>query len=245
MLRIATAVAALAALLGPSVAARAGAPPAGSGAPLAKVIDCSVTTTARSATFYGRMDTMPGASRLAIRFVILERLGPDDVFTKVDLPTLRQWHASQAGVKHFGWKQTVDNLHLGAAYKARVQYRWLSPAGAVIAAETRETPVCRGPLPNIALGELGSLPGPTTDTTTYRIDVKNTGKTDADNVDVSLSVDKAMLDTVTVDHLAAGESRTISLTGPACQRQVQVIADPSNSIGERSEADNTQLFACP
>jgi hypothetical protein len=244
MLRIAIAAAALAALSGGTVAAaRTGDPPAG---PVAKVLDCSVATAARSATFYARMDTLPGAAKLAIRFVLLERLGgSDQPFTKVDLPALRLWHVSQPGVKHFGWKQTVANLHVGGAYKARVQYRWLSPDGVVIATQTRETPACRGPLPNIALGALSSREGPTADTTIYRIEVENNGKADADQVDVSLSVDGAVLDTVTVDHLAAGESGIVSFTGPLCRRQVGVTADPSNSIGERSEDDNTQLFDCP
>ena len=242
MLRFATAAAGLAALFGGTVAARAGDTP---GAPLAKLIDCTVTTTARSATFYARMDTVPGASKLAIRFVLLERLGRDEVFTKLDLPTLRQWHVSQAGVQRFGWRQTVDNLHVGGAYKARVQYRWLSATGAALSTQTRETPICRGPLPNLALGGLSSSEGPTADTTVYTVDVLNDGKADADYVDVSVSVDKAVLDTVTVDHLAAGESRTITLTGPSCRREVSVTADPSNLVGERSEADNAQLFACP
>jgi hypothetical protein len=191
------------------------------------------------------MDTVPGASKLAIRFTLLERLGHAEVFTKLDLPALRQWHLSQAGVQRFGWKQTVDNLRAGGAYKARVQYRWLSASGAVIDLQTRDTPVCRGPLPNIAVGDLTARAGPTPDTTTYEVKIGNDGKADADGVEVSLSVDDAVLDTATVDQLAAGETRTVSFTGPPCRQGVSVIADPSNSIGERSEDDNTRLFACP
>jgi hypothetical protein len=243
MLRIATAAAVLAALSGGTVAAaRGGDPPI---VPVAKVLDCSVAAPARSATFYARMDTLPGTAKLAIRFALLERLGGDEAFTKVDVPALRQWHASQAGVKHFGWKQTVANLQVGGAYKARVQYRWLSADGVTIATQTRDTPACRGPLPNLALGALSSGEGPTADTATYRVEVENTGKGDADQVDVSLSVDGAVLDTVTVDHLGAGESGIVSFTGPLCRRQVRATADPSNSIGERSEDDNTQLYDCP
>jgi hypothetical protein len=244
MLRVTTAAAALSALLGGAVAAHGDTPPSAGGL-VAKVIDCSVTDPTRSATFYARMDTVPGASKLAIRFTLLERLGRAEVFTKLDLPALRQWHVSQAGVQRFGWKQTVDNLHAGGAYKARVQYRWLSATAAVIDTQTRDTPVCRGPLPNIAVGELTAREGPTPDTTTYQVAILNDGKADADGVDVSLSVDHAVLDTATVDHLAAGESRTVSFTGPTCRQEVSVTADPSNLIGERSEDDNTRLFACP
>jgi hypothetical protein len=246
MLRIVTIAAALTALLGASVAARAADPPAGAAAPVAKVLACDVGASAdRAAAFYGRMDTTAGASKLALRFVLLERLGVGDTWNKLDLPALRQWHISQAGVKRYGWKQTVDHLRLGGAYKARIQYRWLSASGAVLDSETHDTPVCRGPVPNLALGQLTTKPGPTADTWTYGIEVQNTGKSDADDVDVSLNVDHAMLDTVTLDKLAAGEVRIVSFNGPACRREVSAKVDPGNSIGERFEDDNSQVFSCP
>jgi hypothetical protein len=245
MRRVATISAAVLALSGGAAAARAADSPANGGPLVAKVVSCDVTSADRSATFYGRMDTVPGASKLALRFQLLERLGRGETWDKLELPALRQWHTSQAGVKRFGWKQTVDNLHVGGAYKARVQYRWLSASGAVIDTQSRVTPVCRGPLPNIMVGDLTVKPGPTADTRTYRVPIQNTGKVDADQVDVSLSVDKAVLDTLTLNHLAAGDVRTVTFTGPACRRAVRVKADPGNSIGESIEDDNSQLFACP
>jgi hypothetical protein len=246
MLRIVAIAAALSALLGVAVAARAADPPAGGAAPVAKVVACDVASlTDRAAAFYGRMDTIPGASKLALRFVLLERLGRDPAWNKLDLAALRPWHTSQAGVKRFGWKQTVDNLRLGGAYKARIQYRWFSASGVVLDNQTRDTPVCKGPLPNLALGQLTMNPGPTADTRTYLIEVQNTDKTDTDQVDVSLSVDRAMLDTVTLDHLAAGDVRVVSFNGPACRKEVSAEVDPGNSIGERSEDDNSQVFSCP
>ncbi|HEX4734884.1 MAG TPA: CARDB domain-containing protein [Thermoleophilaceae bacterium] len=213
--------------------------------PVARVVACDMSSANRSATFYARMDTVPGASKMQLRFQLLERLGRDDTWSKLDVPALRQWHTSQAGVKRYGWKQTVDALRVGGAYKAHVQYRWLSATGAVVASDTHDTPVCRGLLPNIAVGGLAVKPGPTADTSVYRVTVSNTGKIAATNVDVSLSVDRAILDTVTVSQLAAGESRTVSFTGPSCRRAVRVKADPDNSIGETLETDNSQLYGCP
>jgi hypothetical protein len=245
MLRIVVIAAALTALLAGAVAARAADPSAGGAAPVAKVVACDVgAITDRSAAFYGRLDTIPGASKLALRFTLLERLGSDNAWDKLDLPALRQWHTSQAGVQRYGWKQTVDNLHLGGAYKARIQYRWLSASGAVLDSQTHDTPICKGPMPNLALGQLTTKPGPTADTRVYRVEVQNTGKTDADGVDVSLSVDRAVLDTVTLDHLAAGDVEVVSFNGPACRREVGVKVDPFNSIGERFEDDNSQTFSC-
>src|SRR3954452_10941795 len=112
MRRIAMLTCAFAALPAVSLAAhRAGVPV--SAGPVAKVVSCDVTSSDRQATFYARMETIPGASKMQLRFQLLERLGRDETFSKVDLPTLKQWQTSKPGVKRFGWKQTVDNLHIG------------------------------------------------------------------------------------------------------------------------------------
>lgn len=244
MLRIATVLAALAAFPAAGFAAPAPDWPV-STMPVAKLVVCDVTSLNRTATFYARMDTIANASKMQIRFQLLERLGRDDTWSRLDVPALRQWHTSQTGVKRFGWKQTVDALRLGGAYKSRVQYRWVTAGGGVLDTESRDTPVCRGPLPNITVGDITSKPGPAADTTMYRVDISNRGKVDADNVDVSLNVDKAILDTATISHLAAGETRTVSFTGPTCRRALRVKADPNNTIGESLEDDNSVLLPCP
>jgi hypothetical protein len=244
MRRLATVIAVLVAFPAAALASSRGDTPAPPSA-VARMVACDMTSPTRSASFYARMETVPGASKLQLRFQLLERLGRDDTWSKLDVPALRGWHTSQPGVKRFGWKQTVDALRVGGAYKARVQYRWLSAAGAVVSSDSHDTPVCRGLLPNIAVGTLTVKPGPTGDTRVYRVIVSNTGKIAASNVDVSLSVDRAILDTVTVSQLAVGESRTVSFTGPNCRRSVRVKADPDNSIGETLETDNSQLYSCP
>jgi CARDB len=218
----------------------------GNGVPpttVAKLVACDVASADRAATFYARMQAIPGSARMQIRFQLRERLGRD-AWTKLDVPALREWHTSQAGVKRFGWKQTVDALRPGGAYKARVQYRWLSAAGGVLASQSHDTPVCRGPLPNLAVSDLTVKPGPTPDTRSYGVVIANTGKLGADDVAVSFSVDKAVLDTITLKHVAAGETRTVTFTGPVCRHAVGVTADPANAIGESLENDNSQLFSC-
>src|SRR3954454_22838254 len=109
MLRIVAILAALAAFPAASLAARRADPPA-TGSPVAKVVACDVTSSDRAATFYARMDSIPGAAKMQIRFLLQERLGRDDSWSRLDVPALRQWHTSQAGVKRVGWKQTVDAL---------------------------------------------------------------------------------------------------------------------------------------
>src|SRR3954452_17693981 len=171
MLSIATVLAALAAFPAASFAARPLDTPPGP-VLVAKVVACDVTSSDRSATYYARMDTVPAAAKLQIRFQLFERLGRDQAWNKLDVPALRQWHTSQAGVKRFGWKQTVDALRMGGAYKARVQYRWLTASGTALDTASRDTPVCRGPMPNIAVGDLSAQDGPTADTRTYQVTIQ-------------------------------------------------------------------------
>jgi len=214
-------------------------------APVARVVGCDLSGSDRSAVFYGRMDGIPGSTKMAMRFTLLERLGRGS-WTKVDVPALRQWHRAALGVKSFGYKQTVDNLRSGAAYKARVVYRWSTAAGISVDSASKDTGVCRsGGLPELTVAGLTVKTGPTDDTRVYRVTVANDGRTDADDVEVLLRVDRALLDTVTIDELEAGESRTITFVGPACESGVRVEVDPDNSVGERREADNSELFDCP
>lgn len=242
MRRIVVLTCALAALTGGSLA-HASTRAVGTG-PGAKLVECDVAGSDRSATFYGRMEGIDGASRMAIRFTLFERLGKGEAWSKVDVPTLRDWHRSVPGVTTFGYKQTVDHLRAGGAYKARISYRWTDADGTLVQSETRETPVCRGPLPNLLLTDFVIHRGPTSDTRVYRVTLENNGKAVADGINVLLTVDKAVLDAVRVKALQPGDSRTASFTGPACNHAVRVRIDPDNVIGELLEGDNTQLFPC-
>lgn len=245
MLRIAAIALVLLALPASAVAARRIEAPATPSGIVARVAACDVGPGERSATFYARMESISGAARLAVRFQLLERLGRDDDWTRVDVPALRGWRASQLGVKRFGWRQSVENLNQGGAYKARVHYRWAGAGGGIVETATKDTPVCRGPLPNLALGAVSVRRGPTDDTRVYRVEVANTSKFDVDDLDVSLAVDRAMLDMVTVTALGAGDTRTVSFTGPVCRREITADVDPDNTIGERSEDDNSRSAPCP
>lgn len=242
MRRIAIFTCALAALAGGS-SADARTQPVGAG-PGARLVDCDVAGSERSATFYGRMENVDGAVRMAIRFSLYERLGKEQEWSKVDVPAMRDWHRSLPGVRTFGYKQTIDHLRAGGAYKARISYRWTDAAGTLVQSETRETPVCRGPLPNLLVSDFVVRRGPTADTRVYRVTLENNGKAIADGINVVLTVDKAVLDTLRVKAVAPGESRTVSFTGPACSHAARVRIDPDNVIGELLEADNSVPLAC-
>jgi CARDB len=246
MRRITVTVVACAAMLAGVVAARAADTPAAGLLPVTtKLGSCDMSGSDRSAVFLARMDAIPGATRMSMRFQLFEKLGRGAGWDKLDVPALRGWHRSLPGVKTFSYKQTVDALRVGGAYKARVQFHWNTAAGALVDSETRDTPVCRGLLPNLAIGGLDSRSGPTPDTRTYRVTVDNDGKGEADDIDVVLSIDHGLLDAHTIDELDSGDSTTVSFVGPACIHALRVRIDPDNTIGETSEDDNTELFSCP
>src|SRR5437763_1620486 len=120
MPRITPVTAACSAALAAVAAARAADTPTAAATPVAKVIACDTTGTDRSATFLGRMGAVPGATRMAMRFQLFEKLGRTGGWDKVDVPALRQWRRALPGVKSFAYRQRVDGLHAGGAYRTRV-----------------------------------------------------------------------------------------------------------------------------
>ena len=243
MLRVTTVICALIALAVPAIGTAADSP---SGElPVARMLGCEPSGTDRAATFYGRMTTIPGAIRMGMRFTLVERLGRDGEWARVEVPELRSVRRSGVGVKSFAYRQRVEDLRPGGAYRASVQFRWYGPAGTVLKTLTRETRACRGELPNLKVGELEVRPGPAADTRVYRLEVRNAGDTAAEHIAVQLQVDRAVLDAVRLDELGAGEQRVVSFTGPVCKREIRGRVDPGNSVGESLESDNARTFACP
>jgi subtilase family serine protease len=53
-----------------------------------------------------------------------------------------------------------------------------------------------------------------------------------------------VVDTASVVRLAAGESRTLTLSGPACGTRARVEVDPDRLIAETAEDDNVHELAC-
>ena len=243
MLRVTTLICALIALALPAATPAAEAP-AGD-LPVARVVGCDPTGTDRAAVFYGRMQAVPGALRMAMRFTLVERLGREGEWEKVDVPALRPWRRSALGVKTFAYRQRVEDLRPGAAYRSSVQFRWYGPGGTVLKTVTRQTRACRGQLPNLQAGDLEVRSGPSPDTRVYRVTVVNAGEAVAEDIAVQLTVDRAVLDAIKLEELEAGESRVVAFTGPACDRSLRVRLDPGNTVGESLEADNVRAWDCP
>ena len=212
-----------------------------------KVLDCKSSDAAetRSATFLGRMRTIPGANTMEMRFTLLERFG-DEKLHAVKTPDLRVWRQSKPGVKEFRFKQTVTSLQGGGQYRMRVDFRWRAANGTLLRRSRTVSSPCEQPgdLPNLRIGQIRAQAG-TAGTTTYFLPVQNNGQITTGDFAVELFVDGAAANVVHVDAIEPGGTRDIRITGPACQRGLRAVADPGDSVKERFESDNVLKSPCP
>jgi hypothetical protein len=208
-----------------------------------KLVSCSVET--HQAAFYARMQEVPGAKRMAMRFTLLEETGGDAV-KRVKIPGLRRWHWSKPGVRRFGYRQGFRNLPENASHRVRVEFRWYADDGEEVARARRRSARCRQfiALPNLVARITAVDVGQVAGVVRYEALVRNTGKAAATNVPVRLTVDGNVVDTVTVASLAPGEQHTVAIRGPKCHRLVRLEADPDQAIAESSDADNAHELTC-
>ena len=208
-----------------------------------KLVRCSVED--HQATFYARMQLVPGASRMALRFALLEETGGKRA-ERVNVPGLRRWRYSKPGVKTFAYRQGFRNLPENASHRVRVDYRWYAEDGAEVARATRRSARCRQfvELPNLFARLTAELPTNVNGVVRYQAVVGNTGKAAATAVPIRLTVDGDIVDTVRLASLEPGEQRVIVIRGPDCSRLVTLEADPEKAITESSETDNAHELSC-
>ena len=225
--------------------ATAALPAAAGAAPLpasVKVTACSVET--HEAAFSARMQQVPGATRMALRFTLLQQTGPHSI-RRVKVPGLRRWRYSKPGVEAFRYRQGFRNLPENASHRVVVHFRWLAADGTVIQRTRRRSARCRQfvRLPNL-VAKLQALIPTMPGVVRYQALVRNTGRASASSVPVRLTVDGKVVDTVTIASLAPGEKRSIVIRGPECHQVVRLEADPDKSIAESSDLDNAHELSC-
>jgi CARDB len=236
-MRRALMTAALAAAALPATAVAAPAPAS------VKLVQCSIED--HEAAFYGRMQQVPGATRMAMRFTLFEATG-EDTSTVVRVPDLRRWHSSKPGVSAFGYRQGFRNLPENASHRVRVDFRWYAADGTEVARAKRRSARCRQfvELPNLVARITAVTPTKVPGVVRYETLVGNTGKAVATGVPIRLTIDGNVVDTVTLASLAPGEERSLAIRGPECRRLVRLEADPEKAIAESSDADNAQELTC-
>jgi hypothetical protein len=191
------------------------------------------------------MQKIPGASRMALRFTLLQETA-DDSAQRIKVPGLRRWRSSRPGVQTFGYRQGFRNLPENASHRVRVGYRWYAEDGTEVARATRRSARCDQfvELPNLVARIAAVLPTKVNGVVRYRTLVLNDGKASASSVPVRLTVDGKVVDTVTLASLAPGEQRSVVIRGPACTRLAKLEADPEKAIAESSDVDNVHELSC-
>jgi hypothetical protein len=197
----------------------------------------------RSATFVGRIHSVPGSVRLAMHFKLLET-SRDGSAQSSDLGP---WHTSREGVDKFTYSQIVNGMAPGDSYRVVVRFRWFDGSGGIIKRAKHTSAACTQPgLPNLTISGIGIAPGNTSDTAMYRVHVANDGEGPADRVVVRLYSDGYLVDSRKIKHLPRGTTRTVKISGPVCQKghTVRAVVDPANRIEESDENDNSFTRTC-
>jgi hypothetical protein len=199
----------------------------------------------RNALFRGEMRRLSGADAMRMRFELSERVGRG-AWRSVKAPGLGVWRYARPGVEGFAYRQRIAALARGTAYRVLVKFQWHDAAGMLVERQSARSPVCRqgGPLPDVRVGGVQRLTGPTPDTARYVVSVVNRGATVAPRLEVSLLVDGAEVDTRGIGKVGARSRREVAFVGPACTSEITVVLDPDDELRELDERNNTRSFAC-
>jgi hypothetical protein len=197
-------------------------------------------------TYVARMRAVPDSARMSLRIDFFEKFG-EGRFERVDVEKLGVWRKSRRGVRAFRYKQSVEGLHRGAVYRARVRFRWYDAEGKRILTARRRSPRCSqdGGLANLRVAAIDVKDGEVEGTAVYKVRIVNRGSTAAESVGVLLRVDGEVVDELEVIKvLEPGEARTVTFNGPVCRRRMRVVVDPKQLIAETRERDNVRDPSC-
>jgi hypothetical protein len=199
----------------------------------------------RFAVFTASMPAYRGTKRMAMRFDLFVRTGGSKLWRPVKSKGFGRWERSDPGRAGFVWTKRVERLLQGAEYRSAVRFRWYQ-ADAPRPDRVRRSPVCTQPdqRPNLLIDALAA--GPAVEgRSTYRVTVRNDGRTAAGAFDVTLT-SSAPDEARTIASLPAGERATVELTGGLCTDDVpvRVILDPDRVVDESDETDNRSSGAC-
>jgi hypothetical protein len=194
----------------------------------------------RKASFEARMEQIPGAERMKLRFW-LEGRKPGRAWRRVPAPELAGWRTANPETTRFISERNVNKLTGPSYYRALVRFRWLDDDGRVVARAKARSRSCWQPdhRPNLKLREL-SFEGEGS----YVVLVANTGRSPTGPFEVAIT---GLAPFVIEEELQPGEERLIEAVGPDCEpgTLVTAIADPLDLIDERNELDNAVSRRCP
>jgi len=215
-----------------------------------KTVDCTpaLDGAARGATFEAKMKAVKGTGKMQVRFTLQVRDDGVKSWRRVSAAGFDTWLSSEAGVRRYSYSRTIQNLAAPAVYRTAVRFRWLDEEGDTLRTARDTSSWCRQPdlRPDLEVTAVEVLPAPRADRRRYTVTVRNAGRTAAAPFDLGLRVGAAELGPLPVFGLAAGASRSVTVTGPACTPAAAPLAtaDAGAAIDERDEDDNVLAAAC-
>ena len=218
--------------------------------PRARLVSCQHASAQgdRFMTVQGAMRTRKAASRMGIRFDLLQRR-PGLQALAIAAPGLGVWNVSEADRTSFRYTKRIENLPAPATYRVVVRFRWYNAKGAVVGRARRVTRACRQPdyRPQLLLRNPAAQPSGQPGLFQYAVGVQNAGRTAAANFDVALAVDGVRSGLRTVEELLPGARERVSFTAARCQPGdvVTFTVDPDGRVDEANETDDQLSFPCP
>jgi CARDB len=213
--------------------------PAAAAAAPASVALTACVPRERAAEFEARMDQVPGAARMKLRFT-LEARKTGKEWKKVVAPELGGWRTADPQTTRYISSRRVSALVGPASYRTLVRFRWLDDEGRTVAHARARSRTCWQPdhRPNLKLKALSVEGG-----STYVVLIANTGRSESGPFDLEITG----IPTQVVQTLAPGAETLVEVAGPVCERgtSVTATADPLDLIDERSERDNVLTRPCP
>jgi hypothetical protein len=221
----------------------------------ARLLSCkrSPRTDVRTAIVAASMRPVGAGRRLALRVELYQRpLAGGRWALRSDVPGLGVWtNPSDPTIGSrpndvFKYRQAVGRLVVPYAYRFRVAFRWSDASGRVVREELATTNVCKEPdlRPDLSFSDVAVEDGPTADSSSYTVTVRNNGRSPAWNVGVTWSLSSA---TRTIRRLGPLESAELTFTGARCSGPTgpTFLVDPDIAIDEARETNNSLLATCP
>jgi hypothetical protein len=169
-------------------------------------------------------------------------------WTSLSLPGFAAWQTSDPGRKRYVYDKRVEALLAPAAYRVRMQFRWLDAHGAVLQTARDVSAPCRqpDPRPDLRVTGLTTAPGANASERRYAVSVRNAGRTAAPASTVRLDLPDGSALIASVPPIAPAGSEDVFLTGPACRHGelLTATADADDAVDERDEA-NALTLPCP
>ena len=233
-------------LLGLAIAPLAHAGAMQARAPRAIVASCEKSE--QTAAFKGRMDTVPDADRMQMRFALQVSTPDEPRWTRVSVPGFSAWVTSQPGRTRYVYTKRVEALLAPAAYRVKLRFRWLDADGGVLKSARAISRACRQPDPRPDLRVIGLSAVRTSHAVRrYDVVVRNSGREDAPASEVELELADGTELSGDVPPIAPGDREDVFLSGPACAPgdELTALADADDEVDERDEDHNAVSFSCP